>query len=87
MASSDDATLDLRDFSDVYVALVAGFCTVGLTLALEYGVSVSVPFVYRLTPLVPYFGYVFSRGAGLSVRAWSALVAAVTLGTFGFFAF
>ncbi|WP_396612514.1 hypothetical protein ACH9L7_04360 [Haloferax sp. S1W] len=87
MASSDDTpTLDLRDATDLYVALVAGVCTVGLTLALEFGVGVEVPFVYRLAPLVPYFGYVFTRGAGLSARAWMALIGVVTLGAFGFFA-
>ncbi|KAB1196156.1 MULTISPECIES: hypothetical protein [Haloferax] len=88
MASSDAAAaMDLRDRSDLYVALVAGLCTVGLTLALEYGAGVEVSFVYRLSPLVPYFAFVFTRGAALSTRAWMALVAAVTLGTFGFFAF
>ncbi|KAB1194153.1 hypothetical protein GJR96_12215 [Haloferax sp. MBLA0076] len=87
MASSDASAFESLDYSDVTVALVAGLCTVGLTLALELGVGVDVSFVYRLVPLVPYFGYVFTRGAGLSVRAWSALIAAVTLGTFGFFAF
>ncbi|WP_416839817.1 hypothetical protein [Haloferax sp. DFSO52] len=88
MASSDAAeTMDFRDRTDLYVALLAGACTVGLTLALEYGVGADVSFVYRLSPLVPYFAYVFSRGAALSTRAWMAVIAAVTLGTFGFFAF
>ncbi|WP_411963550.1 hypothetical protein [Haloferax sp. YSMS24] len=87
MASSDaGAAMDLRDRSDLYVALVAGLCTVGLTLALEYGAGVDVSFVYRLSPLVPYFVYVFSRGVGLSARGWIGLIVAVTLGTFGFFA-
>jgi hypothetical protein len=87
MASSDATSFDSLDFSDLKVAVVAVVCTVGLTLALAYGVGVEVSFVYRLTPLVPYFGYVFTRGAGLSPRAWSALVVAVTLGTFALFAF
>ncbi|ELK50784.1 hypothetical protein D320_16385, partial [Haloferax sp. BAB-2207] len=30
---------------------------------------------------------VFSRGAALSARTWMALIAVVTLGTFGFFVF
>ncbi|AFK19429.1 hypothetical protein E6P09_11640 [Haloferax mediterranei ATCC 33500] len=88
MASPDDAaTHDLRDFTDVKVALVAGLCTVVLTLALKYGANVEVSLVYRLSPLAPYFAYVFSRGAALSARVWMALIAVVTLGTFGFFAF
>ncbi|ELZ98782.1 hypothetical protein C440_00460 [Haloferax mucosum ATCC BAA-1512] len=88
MASTDDtAAHDLRDLTDVKVALAAGLCTVGLTLALKYGAGVDVSFVYRLSPLAPYFAYVFTRGAALSVRVWVGLIVAVTLGTFGFFAF
>ncbi|ELZ95400.1 MULTISPECIES: hypothetical protein [Haloferax] len=88
MASPDDAaTEQFRDLTDVKVALVAGLCTVALTLSLEYGVGIEVPFVYRLSPLAPYFAYVFSRGAALSARTWMALTAVVTLGTFGFFVF
>ncbi|ELZ70464.1 hypothetical protein C5B91_06600 [Haloferax sp. Atlit-10N] len=87
MASSDDdATAEFRDLTDVKVALVAGLCTVALTLSLKYGAGIEVPFVYRLSPLAPYFAYVFSRGAALSARTWMSLIAAVTLGTFGFFA-
>ncbi|CQR49863.1 MULTISPECIES: hypothetical protein [Haloferax] len=88
MASSDDAATDeFRDITDVKVALVAGLCAVALTLSLEYGAGIEVPFVYRLSPLVPYFAYVFSRGAALSARTWMALTAVVTLATFGYFAF
>ncbi|ELZ81456.1 hypothetical protein KU306_13270 [Haloferax larsenii] len=86
MASSDDTSaLELRDATDLHVALVAGVCTVGLTLALKYGAGVEVSFVYRLSPLAPYFAYVFSRGAGLGGRTWMGLIVAITLGTFGFF--
>ncbi|WP_410764499.1 hypothetical protein [Haloferax sp. DFSO60] len=87
MASSDDAPdLSLRSSSDLKVALVAAACTVGLTLALQYGVGADVPLIYRLSPLAPYFVFVFTRGAALSERAWQLLIFAVSLVTLGVFA-
>ena len=71
---------------DLQVAAVAAACTVGLTLALRYGVGREVPFVYRIVPLAPYFLSLF---VGRAVpddldtpRSWSALTVAVTLATF-----
>jgi hypothetical protein len=86
MASSDDTPdLSLRSSSDLKVALVAAACTVGLTLVLQYGLSAEVPLFYRLSPLAPYFVFVFTRGAALSERTWQLLIVLVSLLTLGVF--
>ncbi|SFR68974.1 hypothetical protein [Halogeometricum limi] len=81
---SDDSTAELPVPDDLKLAAVAAACTVGLTLALEYGLSRDVSFLVRLVPLVPYFVYLFSRpvrsGKLDSVRNWSVLTVSVTLG-------
>jgi len=73
----DAATDDLR------IAAVAAACTVGLTLALRYGVGRDVAFVYRLLPLGPYFLSLFAGRLPLggldTPRTWSVLTAVVTL--------
>ncbi len=85
-AAADDlgvATDDLR------VAAVAAACTVGLTLALRYGVGRDVAFTYRLLPLGPYFASLFADRIPLggldTPRTWSALTVVVTAVLFAYF--
>ncbi|RLM59585.1 hypothetical protein DVK02_02270 [Halobellus sp. Atlit-31R] len=74
---------------DLRVAAVAAACTVGLTLALRYGLGREVSFVWRLLPLGPYFLSQFTSrltlGGLATPRNWSLLTVAVTLGAFGYF--
>lgn len=74
---------------DLRVAAVAAACTVGLTLALRYGVGRDVAFVYRLLPLGPYFVSLFAGRvgpAGLDTpRTWSALTVVTTAVLFVYF--
>jgi hypothetical protein len=68
---------------DTLVAAVAAACTVGLTLGLRYGVGVSAGLLPRLTPLVPYGGYLVIRRTGLgeplsAPRTWAVVTLAVT---------
>jgi len=71
---------------DLRVAAVAAACTVGLTLALRYGVGRDVAFSYRLLPLGPYFLSLFVDRLPLggldAPRSWSALTLAVTAALF-----
>jgi len=74
---------------DLLVALVAATCTVALTLSLRYGAGLRPPLLLRLAPMVPYFGYLFSKRSGplstLSPRSWIGATVAVTLATFASF--
>lgn len=85
---SEAATLEIPD--DAYVAAIAAVSTVALTVAFEYGLGADPPFLARLAPLAPYFLSVFTRSIDLgpvdTVRVWSLLTAAVTLGVFLFYA-
>lgn len=85
---SEAATLDVPD--DAYVAAIAAASTIALTVTFEYGLGADPPFLSRLAPLGPYFLSVFTRGVDLgpvdTVRVWSLLTVAVTLGVFLFYA-
>lgn len=74
---------------DLRVAAVAAGCTVGLTLALRYGVGRDVAFVYRLLPLGPYFLSLFAARLPLgdldTPRTWSVLTVVGTVGLFVYF--
>jgi hypothetical protein len=74
---------------DLLVAVVAACCTVALTLALRFGAGVRPPLLPRLSPLVPYFGYLFSKRSGplsaLSPLDWVGATVVVTLLTFAYF--
>jgi hypothetical protein len=74
--------------ADLSVAAAAAVCTVALTLALRFGVGLRPPLLPRLSPLVPYFAFLFSKGSGplsaLSVRDWIGATVVVTLLTFGY---
>jgi hypothetical protein len=91
--STDEAETAAGDLGaatdDLRVAAVAAACTVGLTLALRYGVGRDVAFVYRLLPLGPYFLSLFADRLPLdgldTPRNWSALTVAVTVGLFVYF--
>ncbi|WP_201741679.1 hypothetical protein [Salinigranum halophilum] len=82
-----DLPESVRD--DLLVALVAAGCTVVLTLALRYGVGLRPPLLPRLSPMVPYFGYLFSKRNGLlsllSTATWVGVTVLVTLVTFASF--
>ncbi|WP_380676670.1 hypothetical protein [Salinigranum sp. GCM10025319] len=82
-----DLPASVRD--DLLVAVVAAACTVALTLALRFGVGLQAPLLPRLSPLVPYFGYLFSKRSGplstLPTRAWIGATVVVTLLTFVYF--
>jgi len=72
--------------ADLRVAAVAAGCTVALTLALRYGLSVTVSPLLRLSPVAVYFGYLFlgkgSTGSAFeNPRLWIVLTVAVTVGT------
>ena len=71
---------------DLRVAAVAAACTVGLTLALRYGVGRDVAFSYRLLPLGPYFLSLFADRLPLggldAPRNWAALTLVVTAALF-----
>lgn len=76
---------------ELKVAAVAAGCTVALTLALKYGLSLSVSYVVRLGPLYPYFVYLFASKSAedsplSSVRAWSLLIGLVSVGILVFYA-
>jgi hypothetical protein len=85
-ASHDDPDSDLEIPNDLVVAVVAAACTVGLTVSLRFGVGVDTPLLPRLTPLVPYFVYLFTRRVDLgrldTPRNWSLLTVAVSLVVF-----
>ncbi|WP_101297292.1 hypothetical protein [Halegenticoccus soli] len=86
-----DAAEELGITDDLQVAAVAAGCTVALTAVLRYGLGLDVGLVARLSPLYVYFLYVFTRKGGPysrydTVATWSALIAAVTVGTILFFA-
>jgi hypothetical protein len=82
-----DLPESVRD--DLVVALVAAACTVGLTLSLRFGAGVRPPLLPRLSPMVPYFGYLFSKRSGplstLSPLDWMGATVVVTLLTFVYF--
>jgi len=82
--ASPDAELPGTD--DLRVAAVAAACTVGLTLALQYGLGREVSLVWRLLPLGPYFLSLFTKRLPLgeidTPRNWSLLTVAVTIITF-----
>lgn len=87
MDSTTDAGLSIPD--DVWVALVAAGCTVGLSLALRFVFDQSAGFLLRLTPLWLYFGYLFvgtnADGGPLTrVRTWVVLIVVATLGALGY---
>jgi len=72
--------------ADLQVAAVAAGCTVALSLALRYGLDVSVGPLVRLSPIAVYFGYLFlgkgSTGSAFeNPRLWMLLTVAVTVGT------
>jgi len=72
--------------ADLRVAAVAAGCTVALSLALRYGLGVSVSPLLRLSPIVVYFGYLFlgkgSTGSAFeNPRLWMLLTVVVTVGT------
>ena len=80
MDVSDAVAADLR------VAAVAAGCTVTLTIALRYGLEVTVSPLVRLSPVAVYFGYLFfgkgSTGSAFEKpRLWILLTVAVTVGT------
>jgi hypothetical protein len=85
-ATNDRMELPESVRDDLLVALVAAGCTVGLTLSLRFGVGISPPLVLRLSPMAPYFGYLFSKRSGplstLSPLDWIGATVAVTLLTF-----
>ena len=74
---------------DLLVAVAAALCTVALTLSLRFGVGLRPPLLPRLSPLVPYFGYLFSKRSGplstLSALDWIGATVVVTLLTFVYF--
>ena len=72
--------------ADLRVAAVAAGCTVALSLALRYGLDVSVGPLLRLSPVAVYFGYLFlgkgSTGSSFeNPRLWMLLTVVVTAGT------
>lgn len=72
--------------ADLRVAAVAAGCTVALSLALRYGLGVSVGPLLRLSPVAVYFGYLFlgkgSTGSAFeNPRLWILLTLVVTVGT------
>jgi hypothetical protein len=89
-AMSDDSAATLAVSDDLKVAAVAAACTVGLTLVLRFVLARDAPYVVRLLPLAPYFVALFTRRLDLggfdTVRNWSALTLAVTLGTILYYA-
>jgi hypothetical protein len=72
--------------ADLLVAVAAAACTVALTLALRFGAGLNPPLLPRLSPLVPYFGYLFSKRSGplstFSALEWIGVTVVVTLLTF-----
>ena len=75
-----------RAREDLLVAGVAAGCAVALTLGFEYGLAVSMPLQYRLTPLLVYVLYVFTRKGGPYGRydtpeTWAALAILVSVVT------
>lgn len=89
MDSDTDAELAIPD--DLWVALVAAACTIGLSLVLRFGLGQSVGYVLRLVPIFPYFLYLFvsksaKEGPLAAVRTWALLIVAVTLAVLGYVA-
>jgi hypothetical protein len=87
MDSTPDAELSVPD--DVWVALAAAACTVGLSLVLRFVFGQSVGFLVRLTPLWLYFAYLFvgknaDSGPLAEVRTWLVVIVATTLGVLGY---
>jgi hypothetical protein len=89
-ADTDSSPGELAVSDDLRVAAVAAVTTVALTLVLQFAVATEIPILPRLSPLGPYFLYVFSRRVNLgaldTVRNWSLLTVAVALGVFVFYA-
>jgi len=89
--SNASAESDLPGTDDLRVAAVAAACTIGLTLALQYGLGREVSLVWRLLPLGPYFLSLFTKRLPLgeidTPRNWSLLTVAVTLVTFLYIGF
>jgi hypothetical protein len=88
--ADDDGNTGLSGATDdLRVAVVAAACTIGLTLALRYGVGREVAFAYRLLPLAPYFVSLFAGRVlpdGLDTpRTWSVLTAGLTTALFVYF--
>jgi hypothetical protein len=82
-------TGDVR--ADLLVAGVAAVATVGLTVALRFGVEPSVPAVPRLSPLGVYLLYlVLGKGETGSraedPRLWAGLSVLAAAVTFGYYA-
>jgi hypothetical protein len=79
-----DVPESVRD--DLLVAVAAAACTVVLTLSLRFGAGLQPPLLPRLSPLVPYFGYLFSKRSGplstLSTLDWIGATVVVTLLTY-----
>jgi hypothetical protein len=72
--------------ADLRVAAVAAGCTVALSLALRYGLGVSVSPLLRLSPIAVYFGYLFlgkgSTGSSFeNPGLWMLLTVVVAVGT------
>ena len=89
MDSTTDAELSIPD--DVWVALAAAVCTVGLSVVLRFVLDQSVGYLVRLTPLWLYFAYLFAgknadSGPLAEVRTWVVVIVAVTLGVLGYVA-
>jgi hypothetical protein len=89
MDSTTDTDLSIPD--DVWVALVAAACTVGLSLILRFVLDQSASILVRLVPIFPYFIYLFVKknaedGPLSSLWTWAALIVALTLGVLGYVA-
>lgn len=72
-----------RARDDLFVAGTAAACAIALTLGLEYGVGTTVPVYYRLTPLLVYVLYTFTRKGGPygrydTLSTWIVLTILVT---------
>ena len=90
-STDTDPDAELPGTDDLRVAAVAAVCTVGLTLALQYGLGREVSLVWRLLQLGPYFLSLFTKRLPLgsldTPRNWSLLTVAVTLLTLLYFGF
>lgn len=89
MDSTTETELSIPD--DVWVALVAAVCTVGLSLVIRFVLGQSTSLLVRLVPIFPYFVYLFVKknadsGPLSSLWTWVALIVVVTLGILGFVA-
>jgi hypothetical protein len=86
-----DTDTELAIPDDLWVALVAAACTIGLSLVLRFGLGQSTSVVVRLVPIFPYFVYLFVKksvedGPLAAVRTWAALIVVVTLAVLGYVA-